>query len=205
MIGLIFATLTEAKPFLEWSQAVRVSDRPMAVYQVPSKPQVFITISGMGKVAAAVACHAQIKELKVAEVVNAGVCGALSSGAGFAPGELFCITSAAEGDHGLPDKAPRPLISDGKFDWDLPAARLITCDRPVFDADKRAALSAAGDLVDMEGAAIARVAAMYEIPWSMVKGITDAAGPVDRNVLQRNLTAVSEKVCRLLWAQLREI
>lgn len=205
MIGLIFATLMEAKPFLEWSQAVRVSDHPMAVYQLPSKPQVFITISGMGKVAAAVACHAQIKELKVAEVVNAGVCGALRSGAGFAPGELFCITSAAEGDHGLPDKAPRPLISDGKFDWDLPAARLITCDRPVFDADKRAALSAAGDLVDMEGAAIARVAAMYEIPWSIVKGITDAAGPVDRNVLQRNLTAVSEKVCRLLWAQLREI
>ncbi|MGD9367083.1 MAG: hypothetical protein PVH87_15395 [Desulfobacteraceae bacterium] len=205
MIGLIFATLTEAKPFLEWSQAVRVSDQPFAVYQVPSKPQLFITISGMGKVAAAVACHAQIKEFKVAEVVNAGVCGALRSGPGFAPGKLFCITSAAEGDHGLSGKAPRPIISDGKFDWDLPAARLITCDRPVFDADKREALSAAGDLVDMEGAAIARVAAMYEIPWSMVKGITDTAGPVDRKVLQRNLTEVSEKVCRLLWAQIREL
>jgi adenosylhomocysteine nucleosidase len=205
MIGLIFATLTEAGPFLEWSQAVRVSGHPIAVYQVPSKPQLFITISGMGKVAAAVACHAQIKELKVVEVVNAGVCGALRSGAAFAPGKLFCITSAAEGDHGLPEKAPRPLISDGRFDWDLPAARLITCDQPVFDADKREALSAAGDLVDMEGAAIARVAAMYEVPWTMVKGVTDAAGPMDRKVLQRNLTEVSEKVCRLVWAQLREV
>ena len=205
MIGLIFATLTEAKPFLEWSRAARIDTEPLGVYQVPSRPDLFVTISGIGKVAAAVACHSQIKEFKVKEIVNAGACGALQDEKRFATGEVFCITSAAEGDHENPIKPPQPLISDGRIDWDLPAARLITCDRPVFDVDLRKALSAGGDLVDMEGAAIARVAAMYDVRWSMVKGITDTAGPADREELKRNLTMVSEKICRLIWSQLRDM
>lgn len=203
MIGLIFATRTEADPFLEWSRAVCVNESPLTVFQVPSHPHLFVTISGMGKVAAAVACHSQITELKVGEVINAGVCGALQGGVHFAPGRLYCVTSAAEGDHAIQDKASRPLMSDGRIDWDLPAARLVTCDRPVFNVEKRDALSSSGDLVDMEGAAIARVAAMYGVPWSMVKGITDAAGPHDRAELKRNLTQVSEKVCRILWQEFR--
>lgn len=203
MIGLIFATQIEADPFLEWSQAVCVNETPLAVYQVPSNPRLIVTISGMGKVAAAVACHSQITELKVDEIVNAGVCGTLQCGGHYAPGKLYCVTSAAEGDHAIPDQPSQPLMSDGRIDWDLPAARLVTCDRPVFDVEKREALSLSGDLVDMEGAAIARVAAMYDVPWSMVKGITDAAGPNDRTELKRNLTQVSEKVCRVLWKQFR--
>ena len=205
MMGVIFATHTEAKPFLEWSRAMRIDTEPIEVYQVPSKPDLFVTISGIGKVAAAVACHSQIKDFKVKEIVNAGVCGALQDEKRFAPGEVFCITSAVEGDHKNPITPHQPLISDGQIDWDLPAARLITNDRPVFDVDLRESLSASGDLVDMEGAAIARVAAMYDVRWSMVKGITDNAGPIDQKELKRNLTAVSEKICRLLWSQLRDM
>ena len=205
MIGLIFATHTEAKPFLDRSRAMRVGTDPFDVYQVPPKPELFVTISGMGKVASAVACHSQIKEFKVREIINAGACGALKSGRRYAPGGVFCITSAAEGDHEQPIRPPQPLISDGQIDWDLPTARLITCDRPVFDVEWREALSVNGDLVDMEGAAIARVAAMYDVRWSMIKGITDNAGPTDRSELKRNLTAVSEKICRLLWDQIRDL
>ena len=203
MIGLIFATQDEADPFLEWSQAVEVRDTPVPVYQVPSVPNLIVTLSGVGKVAAAVACHIQISELKVAEIVNAGVCGALSSGPRYAPGELLCVTSAVEGDYGLPDRPAQPLISDGTIDWDLPAARLVTCDRPVFDDKKRELLSKSADLVDMEGGAVARVAAMYKVPWSMIKGITDKAGTTDRQNLKQNLDRVSGKVCRLLWHHFR--
>ena len=205
MIGLIFATHTEAKPLLEWSRALRVETEPFDVFQVPSKPELFIAISGMGKVASAVACHALIKEFKVEEIINAGACGALQDEKRFAPGELFCITSAAEGDHDQPVHPPQPLISDGQIDWDLPPARLITCDRPVFDSEWRNSLSRSGDLVDMEGAAIARVAAMYDVRWSMVKGITDTASPTDRAELKRNLATVSGKICRLVWRQLRDL
>ena len=205
MIGLIFATRTEAKPLLEWCQALRIHTDPFDVFQVPSQPELFVTISGMGKVASAVACHALIKEFKVEEIVNAGACGALRDEKRFAPGELFCITSAVEADHHQPVKPPQPLISDGQIDWDLPAARLVTCDRPVFDVEWRNSLSQSGDLVDMEGAAIARVAAMCGARWSMVKGITDTAVPTDRAELKRNLKSVSGEICRLVWRQICDL
>lgn len=205
MIGVIFATPAEAGPFLELSRAVQCGDGPVSIFNIPSRPGIVVSISGMGKVAAAVAAQAQIREFKVDEIVNAGVCGALQSGPGYVPGTVFCVASAVEGDHEVPGRSPKPIISDGKIDWDMRAARLITCDRPVFDAAKRRALSTGAELVDMEGAAIARVAAMYQIPWTMVKGVTDAAGPRDRATLNRNLAKVSEKIAALLWERLRMV
>ncbi len=205
MIGVIFATMAEAGPFLTLSQAIQIDDKPLRVFQVPTRPDLLVTVSGMGKVAAALACQAQIRELKVNEIVNAGVCGALQSGPGYDPGAVFCIATAVEGDHEVFGEAPLPIISDGKIDWDQPAARLVTCDRPVFDADQRLALSASADLVDMEGAAIARAAALYQTPWTMIKGITDTAGPTDRATLNANLATVSEKIGHLLWERLKTI
>jgi nucleoside phosphorylase len=205
MIGLIFATMAEAVPFLSQSQAVQFDDRPFRHFKVPTQPTLLVTVSGMGKVAAALACQAQIRELKVEEVVNAGVCGALHTGPGSALGNLFCVATAVEGDHEVFGEAPQPIISDGQIDWDQRAARLVTCDRPVFDADERQALSATADLVDMEGAAIARVAAMYQVPWTMIKGVTDTAGPQDRASLNANLGKVSEKIADVLWEKLKRL
>jgi adenosylhomocysteine nucleosidase len=205
MIGVIFATMAEAGPFLTISQAIQIDEKPFRVFQIPDRPTLLVTVCGMGKVAAALACQAQIREFKVDEIVNAGACGALQSGPGFASGALFCIATAVEGDHEEFGQAPLPIISDGKIDWDQRAARLITCDRPVFDADQRLALSASSDLVDMEGAAIARTAALYQTPWTMIKGVTDTAGPQDRATLNANLVSVSEKIGELLWARLKTI
>jgi nucleoside phosphorylase len=205
MIGLIFATMAEAVPFLSRSESVQIDDKPFRLFKAPTQPDLLVTVSGMGKVAAALACQAQIREFMVDEIVNAGVCGTLQPGPGHAAGTLFCIATAVEGDHEVFGEAPQPLISDGHFDWDQRAARLVTCDRPVFDADERKSLSAFADLVDMEGAAIARVAALYQVPWTMIKGVTDAAGPQDRDSLNANLGKVSEKIGDVLWEKLRHL
>ncbi len=202
MIGIIFATLTEAQPFLNLCKAVQMDGGPITIYQIPSCPGLVVAISGMGKVAASIASQVLIREFKVNEILNAGACGALVSGAGYRPGALFSITSAMEGDHWVTDKAPQALISDGRTEWDLPPARLVTCDTPVFDTDKRQSLSDKGDLVDMEGAAIARVAALFQTPWTMVKGVTDSAGPLERATLKANLAMVSNKIGQLLWKEL---
>jgi adenosylhomocysteine nucleosidase len=202
MIGLIFATKTEAGPFMSAKQMIRLEGWPIPIYQVTSEPWIYIAISGMGKIAGAVSCQVLVRELKVDEIINAGACGALISGERYAPGRMYCVTSVVEGDHELLGKTPQPLISDGRWDWNLPAARLVTCDIPVFDLDRRRALSSRGDLVDMEGAAIARVAAMFGTPWAMIKGISDAAGPLDRGTLISNLKMVSQKIGAYLWTQL---
>jgi adenosylhomocysteine nucleosidase len=194
MTGLIFATKMEAGPFLSASQTVSIEKRPIPIYQVESLPWLHVAISGMGKVAAAAACQFLIREFKSVEIINAGAAGALVSGRRYTPGSLFCVTSTIEGDHELFGNNPRPLLSDGVTDWDLPPARLVTCDIPVFDSQRRKVLAQKGDLVDMEGAAIARVAAMFNTPWSIIKGISDAAGPTDRDVLMGNLKMVSQKI-----------
>ena len=203
MIGVTFATMAEAGPFLELSRAVQVDAQPFRVFQVPLQPTLLVTISGMGKVAAALACQFQIREFKAREIVNAGACGALQSGPGYAPGAVFCIATAVEGDHEVLGEPQQSIISDGKIDWDQRAARLVTCDRPVFDSRRRIELSAVADLVDMEGAAIARTAALYQVPWTMIKGITDAAGHTDRATLKANLPMVSEKIGEILWDKLK--
>jgi nucleoside phosphorylase len=203
MIGLIFATAFEARPFLSANRAIKLQQRPFAIYRIEAQPWLHVAISGMGKVAAATACQYMIRELKMVEIINAGACGALQDGKAYQPGALFCVASAVEGDHELFGKAPRLWISDGGLVWDLPSARLITCDRAVFDVTLRAQLSDRGDLVDMEGAAIARVAAMFDTPWTMLKGVTDAAGPTDRETLMKNLTMVSEKIASCLGDNLK--
>jgi adenosylhomocysteine nucleosidase len=202
MIGVIFATTAEARPFLTLSGARQVEQTPFDLYQVAGKPLLLIAVSGVGKVSAAVTCHALIREYGVTEVLNAGACGALRSGPGFKPGRLLCVTSAVEGDLEVMGKSPDPLISDGRMDWDLPAVRLVTNDRPVFQERQRKALAAVADLADMEGAAIARVAAIYNTPWAMIKGVTDTAGANDRLVLKKNLPLVSESIGKYIWEQL---
>ena len=202
MTGLLFATHTEARPFLERGQALLMCKQPIFVYQIASRPMLLAAVSGMGKVFAAVACQSLIREQRVTEIINAGACGALGDGPRFTPGGLFCIASVVEGDHRVMGKRPRPLTSEGQIDWALPSARLVTSDMPVFDLDRRDQLAAFGDLVDMEGAAIARVAAMYQVPWTMIKGVTDSAGPTERERLLQNLNSVSETIGALLWERL---
>jgi adenosylhomocysteine nucleosidase len=194
MTGLIFATKLEAEPFLSASKTVRVEKGPIPLYKIDAMPWLNVAISGMGKVAAAAACQLLIRELESSEIINAGAAGALASGRSYAPGALFCVTSAVEGDHELFGASPQPLLSDGRTVLDLPPARLVTCDIPVFDSQRREAMAQKGDLVDMEGAAIARIAAMFDIPWTMVKGVSDMAEPTDGKVLVGNLKMVSQKI-----------
>lgn len=205
MIGLIFASKLEARPFLATHAATRIEAWPYPLYHVVAKPWLYVAVSGMGKVAAAIACQTLIRELKVNEIVNAGACGALQDGTAFEPGALFSVATAVEGDHEVFGHSPQPLISDGGLAWDLTSARLVTCDTPVFDLDVRSRLAARADVVDMEGAAIARVAALFHTPWTMLKGVSDAAGPTDRDTLKQNLNMVSEKIAAYLSVHLRDI
>ena len=70
MIGVTFATMAEAGPFLELSRASQVDTQPFRIFQVPAQPALLVAISGMGKVAAALACQILIREFKVEEIVN---------------------------------------------------------------------------------------------------------------------------------------
>ncbi len=199
MIGLIFATMTEARPFLSLSDAAQVAEKPFRVYQPSGNNHLRVIISGMGKVAATAAAQSLILTHNAKCLINAGACGALKDTSELTVGQIVQIASAVEGDHHVSGKRPAPFDCRMSRWRELPSARLVTCDRPVFDIQRRNACAKLGEVVDMEGAAIARLASWYRVPCEMLKGITDGARPTHRDILLENLNRISEQIGNLLW------
>lgn len=204
MIGLIFATQQEAGPFLALDQATPLNEHPFKAFRSTRHPYMVIAISGMGKVAAAVACQALLHSYAIDHMINAGACGGLHDRSELEIGRILRISKAVEGDYVVFGKR-KPVECAGMFGTSLPMAKLVTCDQPVFEPHRRHAFSQLGDVVDMEGAAVARVAALYGIPCDLIKGVSDYAGPTDRKTLQDNLKHVSEQIARVLWDLLSDL
>jgi nucleoside phosphorylase len=204
MIGLVFATSQEARPFLMAGQARIIAREPFTVYQSDLHPFLRVIVSGMGKVSAAAAAQALILMHGAERLVNAGACGALRDGGDLAIGKLVRISEATEGDHEIFGKRLPPAPCSAAEFFDLAPVRLVTSDRPVFDTDIRAAFARLGDVVDMEGAAVARIARYYQLPCTLIKGVTDNAQPLDRRTLLENLTTVSETIAQKLWEVFKE-
>jgi adenosylhomocysteine nucleosidase len=204
MIAVLFATNREARPFLALVGAEFLEAQPFAVYKSSAYPRLRIVISRMGKIAAGTACQAMILKHGATHVVNPGACGALRDAPELAVGNLVRISEAAEGDHEIFGKRVAPVACGNHLLAALPPARLVTADRPVFDTQRRAEYAQFGDVVDMEGAAVARVAALYQVPCDLIKGITDTAQHLERDTLLRNLDAVCARIALVLNAALSE-
>lgn len=200
MTGILFASSREAQPFIVMSEAAEVSDFPFRLYAV-REPRLTVAISGMGKVAAALAVQFLIREQGIRRIVLGGTCGALTDDPLFQPGRIFRITQASEGAAG-PGIPSAPVPCDTTLWEQLPSATLVTVERPVFDGQSRQDLVEFGDLVDMEGAVAARVAAMYGAPCTIIKGVTDFAGDGQRQMLHENLDEVSLALANVLWKEL---
>jgi nucleoside phosphorylase len=201
MIGVIFATVKEAEPFLHHTCARQIAGGPFALFTAElfkAKSPCLTIISGMGKIAAAVAAHRLIDSYHARRLINAGICGALVERPDLSIGAVVCITSAVEGDREEMGQAPTPEKCASRGFADLSPARLVTCDRPVFDLLRKQELAVLGDVVDMEGAAVARVAAMFKRPCSLIKGVSDFAEGADRRRLAQNLTGVSFRLAEAL-------
>jgi adenosylhomocysteine nucleosidase len=200
MIGIVFATEAEAAPFLAGGEFRTVAAAPVQVLASPRSPH-RVTICGMGKVSAALATQWLIREHGPSRVVHAGICGALADPRIFAPGDILRVTAASEGRPG-PGMPAEPVACAGDWWPDLRTATLVTVERPVFDDALRAELLRYGELVDMEGAVVARVARLHGVPCSVIKGISDHAGRQDRSLLKSRLPALSADIARILWKEL---
>ncbi|MGD8252622.1 MAG: hypothetical protein PVH30_00775 [Desulfobacterales bacterium] len=201
MIGVLFATIAEAEPFLcaLKAEASGVSPIPEFTGALPETgaAPLRIGIIGMGPDAAGKAARGFISMGPLSAVVNAGVCGSLDNGCGFDPGVIAGIREAV----GVSSQGRTcPVLPPHEAGpWrHLPSARLVTVDEPVFSRRRRNELSAIGDLVDMEGASVALAAWKAGVPCWMIKGITDLAGDGDRETLHRHLDWVSQRIAHCL-------
>ncbi|MEE4112982.1 MAG: hypothetical protein V2I40_09225 [Desulfobacteraceae bacterium] len=204
MVGIVYATRREAQPFLSQLTADTVSAQPFSTFRkTGARHRSFIAIiSGMGKVAAAMAATHLVVVHQVSSLVSAGLCGRLTMHNSWSVGDLFRICSAVEGDCDRFGQAEQPVACDARWFSDLKIARLVTQDRPVFDAARRGQLRAIGDLADMEGAAVARVAMRYGIPCAMIKGISDSADENGRQDVAAHIDWVSGRIAHALAREL---
>ncbi|GAA3032615.1 nucleosidase [Gordonia defluvii] len=143
---------------------------------VPAGTRLLVT--GLGKVTAAMALTGALTraahgvEPPVEWVVNIGTAGALHdhhSG-------LFVPSRVTE--HDLDADVLATLGYPTVATWDIPdgdGSVLATGDRFISDSVQRAELARIADLVDMEGAALARVAAEFGVPLRLVKVVSDTA------------------------------
>lgn len=204
MVGIVFATRREADPFLSQISAELPVPRPFLT--LPATDESFrpcITIiSGMGKVAASVAATHLVLVHRVSMLISAGLCGRLALAHRWSVGDLFRISTAIEGDCDRFGRAEQAVTCDARWFSELKPARLVTNDRPVFDAAWRDQLAGTGDLADMEGAAVARVAGLYGIPCAMVKGISDTADETGRQEVANHMDWVSGRIADALVQEL---
>ena len=132
-----------------------------------------VVLTGIGKVAAAVAVSVAIAERRPSFVLNVGTAGALREG--FEGAHVIGRVVEHDVDHA----ALAALIGEdvsGEVVLDPSSSvTLATGDAFVADPGLRLALAARADLVDMEGYAVARACERVGVECRIVKVVSDAA------------------------------
>lgn len=168
------------------------ADRPLVLGQM-----------GMGKVQAAMATQALLDRWEPAALIVTGTAGALSPdlrvgdvvvaravrphdvGAhlpdGFQPTGVPTFDERGRPVYRRalpadPDLVARALAVGAKLPFRVLAGTIVSGDQAVLNGERRAWLRDAFDAlaVEMEGAAVAQVAAAHGVPWVIVRGISDA-------------------------------
>lgn len=195
MIAFAFATVTEAEPlraYLEDNSSNRHTlTEHLHVYDMQTCSAALIIV-GMGKTEATAGIRDAIHRITPQSLINLGIAGGLTTEA--AIGGIFRVRKAVDWPHA--PSAPIAFSSDG-FEQ-IPGLDLVTTDEPVFNEDLRRRLSRYGQMVDMEGAAIAAVANEANIPFAAIKIISDAAKEGHRDILKKNIKEASKKLARLV-------
>jgi adenosylhomocysteine nucleosidase len=208
MKAVLFATAMEAVPFLSDMERHRRAEQlteDISIFTAPpSTDPIMVAVIGMGKRAAQTETKRIVTHHSPSSLLNIGIAGALKETVSV--GGIYRVTRAVDWREN-----ERRTFSLNPHDFSaFPTATLVTSDVAVFDDKKRCVLAERGDIVDMEGAAIAEIAVEYAIPCAIIKGISDTAGNGDRAMLHRNLVGISTALAAAVvpridsWREKRE-
>ena len=167
VIGLIVATLAEARPFLENMALKKRTDTVFSVYQ---NEGTVLVISGIGKANGAMATAYCCMQFKPRCICNLGAAGATEQ---LALGAVYGVEEIVEYDRPK-FKTGKPYVHRPNVLEGFETKRLATQDRPVLAAQERAEIAAYADLVDMEAASIVQTSKKFGIDCFVFKYVTDA-------------------------------
>jgi aminodeoxyfutalosine synthase len=202
---LVFATLFEAEPFLQRLGAERMCDNPFTVFRstCSSLPAEFlILITGMGLQSAKQAMHFVVNQYNPNHIINCGIAGTLHDNINI--GDIYQVGVTGS----VNDEQPNQI----KINWtvakpdeltELPAVRLLSVQKPLFNGEQKHKLSPYAQLVDMEGAAIAQTCRQYDLPYQIFKIVSDDAE--DRQLLLDNLHRLSDQLANYIYLRINQL
>jgi adenosylhomocysteine nucleosidase len=169
-IGIIAAMAGELKPLVQGWKAMPARHGESAWQGTVDGDSCIAVCAGMGKEAAARACAIAAQEVPLTTLVSVGWAGALSCG--LQAGSAYVVNEVvddATGERFATNSPPRA--------GNAGALRLVTMDHVVLSTEKRRLGEGyQAVLVDMEAAAVARVARSQGIAFYCLKAVSDAAG-----------------------------
>jgi len=175
------ATMTEASPLIRGLALAETASSPFRIFK---DARIVLTISGIGKANAAMACASLIQRFRPYLICNIGAAGALDEKRKL--GELYHINRVIEPD--------RPDFRTGAFMEQLPdvlegftLASLATQDRPLRTAEERKEAAGLADLVDMEGAALLQTARRFGLGCFLFKFVSDTPAHAQRSAIIENI------------------
>jgi len=197
-ILLISALAEEMAPITQYlwlSQIMKVGD-------IIEQGNYVFAISSVGKVSAAMMLTKVLEKYQITSIINIGLAGSLSPHLTF--WDVVMVEHTVEHD-GLIEgdeeaqKRLYPLFALTTVEHpELKRWVLVTGDQFVHSGSVRETLQTkGGQLVDMEGAALAKVAHHYQIPLIALKVISDHADESASNDFENNLHA-GERVVKHL-------
>jgi 4-hydroxybenzoate polyprenyltransferase len=120
-------------------------------------------------------------------IINAGVCGALNNR--LVRGGVYRVSMVSTEE----------LKAAVNVGVGIGLKRLVSVEEPVFEPKRKKELSKYGELVDMEGYAVARVCEAHDIPCILIKGVTDFGDGTGKEDIQKHIAPVSETVAEAIF------
>lgn len=181
VIGLIFATMTEAKPFVQGMALEKTEIAPFSVFE---KARIVLVISGIGKANAAMAAAYCCQTFEPAFVCNLGAAGATDSS--LALGAMVHVTEAIEYDR--PElRSNKPHVHSPHILEGFPLAKVATQDTPVIDPSKREEIASLATLVDMEAASIIQACGRFQTKCVIFKFVSDTPDHENGDDIVKNI------------------
>ena len=229
-IGIIGAMEEEVNILKENMQVEEICKKAGMEFCVGSLSgkEVVIVRSGIGKVNAAVCTQILVDRFDVGMVINTGVAGSLkneinigdivlssdalqhdmdATGFGYEPGIIPRMeVSVFKADHTLVSLA-KEVCKEVNPDIEAYVGRVVSGDQFISDSEKKEQLirDFQGYCTEMEGAAIAQAAYLNEIPFLIIRAISDKAdhsaamdyGEFEKQAIKHTVHLVTELVNRI--------
>ncbi len=211
MIGIQSALESEIEIIREWMTYTRLEPTGGAPFAVGGigGTMVVAVAGGVGKARAAACAQTLVDVHRVESIIMCGVAGGLSPTLKI--GDIVISRQVVEyrGDTRNMDADEISLVPDDALVYLAKQAcaetvrenrcvtgTILTCDRPILSrrARRQAGQLYRADCVEMEGAAVARVCAEHNVPFVVIRAISDRAGLLALLELKRNLRTSSRRV-----------